>query len=43
MAIHPSIVRNIPWTEELGGLLSMGVTESDMTEHAQIHFSLIIP
>ena len=32
MAIHSSILAwKIPWTEELGGLHSMGSQESDMT------------
>ena len=32
IAIHSSILaRRIPWTEELGGLQSMGLQESDMT------------
>ena len=32
MAIHSSILAwKIPWTEELGGLKSMGPQESDMT------------
>ena len=29
-----------PWTEELGGLQSMGSQESDMTEQLHFHFSL---
>ena len=33
MAIHSSILAwKIPWTEEPGGLQSMGLQESDMTE-----------
>ena len=33
MAIHPSILAwRIPWTEEPGGLQSMGHTELDTTE-----------
>ena len=33
MAIHSSILAwRIPWTEEPGGLPSMGRTESDTTE-----------
>ena len=33
MATHSSIfAREIPWTEESGGLQSMGSTESDLTE-----------
>ena len=30
----------IPWTEEPGGLQSMGSLESDMTERLHFHFSL---
>ena len=33
MATHPSILAwRIPWTEELGGLQSLGLQESDVTE-----------
>ena len=33
MAIHSSVLAwEIPWTEEPGGLLSVGSQESDMTE-----------
>ena len=33
IAIHSNILAwEIPWTEEPGGLQSMGVTESDTTE-----------
>ena len=33
MATHSSILAcRIPWTEEPGGLQSMGLQESDMTE-----------
>ena len=33
MATHSSIPsREIPWTEELGGLQSMGLKKLDMTE-----------
>ena len=33
MATHSSILAwRIPWTEEPGGLRSMGLKESDMTE-----------
>ena len=33
MTTHSSIVAwRIPWTEKPGGLQSMGITESDMTE-----------
>ena len=36
MATHSSIlVWAIPWTEEPGGLQSMGSKESDTTEHQQ--------
>ena len=39
MATHSSILAwKIPWTEELGGLQSMGRKESDTTE--QLHFTL---
>ena len=35
MAIHSRILAwKIPWTEEPGGLQSIGSQESDMTEHA---------
>ena len=35
MAIHSNILAwKIPWTEEPGGLQSMGSQESDMTEHS---------
>ena len=35
MATHASIFAwEIPWTEKLGGLQSMGYKESDMTERA---------
>ena len=33
MVTHSNILAwRIPWTEELGGLQSMGLKESDMTE-----------
>ena len=36
MATHSSILApRIPWTEEPGGLQSVGCTESDMTEATQ--------
>ena len=36
MATHSSILAwKIPWTEEPGGLKSMGSGESDATEHAR--------
>ena len=40
MATHSSILAwKIPWTEELGGLRSMGLQKkSDMTEHEQMMF-----
>ena len=38
MATHSSILAwRIPWTEELGGLQSMGRKESDMTERLHFH------
>ena len=39
MATHSSVLSwTIPWTEEPGGLQSMGVTkESDMTEQISTH------
>ena len=38
MATHSSILTwRIPWTEELGGLQSMGRKESDTTE--RLHFT----
>ena len=40
MATHSGIVAwRIPWTEELGGLQSMGRKESDTTEQLHFHFS----
>ena len=39
MATHSSILAwRIPWTEELGGLQSMGRKESDTTERLRFHF-----
>ena len=39
MAIHSSILAwRIPWTEELGGLQSMGRKELGMTERLHFHF-----
>ena len=36
MATHSNILAwEIPWTEESGGLQSMGHKESDITVHAQ--------
>ena len=41
MAPHSSTLAwKIPWTEEPGGLQSMGSLESDMTEQLHFHFSL---
>ena len=39
MAPHSSTLAwKIPWMEEPGGLQSMGLLESDMTERLQFHF-----
>ena len=41
MATHSSTLAwKIPWTEEPGGLQSMGSLRSDMTERLHFHFSL---
>ena len=41
MATHSSTLAwKIPWTEEPGGLQSMGLQESDTTERLHFHFSL---
>ena len=38
MATHSSIPAwRLPWTEEPGGLQSMGLQESDMTEQPSAH------
>ena len=38
MATQASILAwEIPWTEELGGLQSVGSQEPDTTEHAHTH------
>ena len=38
MATHSSILAwRIPWTEEPGGLQSMGLKESDMAERLSMH------
>ena len=38
MATHSNILAwGIPWTEEPGGLQSMGLKESDTTEHPCTH------
>ena len=40
VATHSSILAwRIPWTEELGGLPSMGLQELDMTEVTSVWFS----
>ena len=39
MATHSSVLAwRIPWTEEPGGLQSMGHKESDTTERLHFHF-----
>ena len=41
MAMHSSVLAwKIPWTEEPGGLQSMGSLELHMTERLHFHFSL---
>ena len=41
MALHSSpLAWKVPWTEEPGGLQSVGSLESDMTERLHFHFSL---
>ena len=41
MAPHSTTLAwKIPWTEEPGGLQSMGSLESDTTERLDFHFSL---
>ena len=41
MALHSSTLAwKIPWTEEPGGLQSMGSIQSDTTEPLPFHFSL---
>ena len=43
MAAHSSIPAwRIPWTEELGGLQSMGSEESDTTERLDPHHVLFL-
>ena len=43
IAMHSSILAwKSPWTEELGGLQSIGRTESDTTKHTHIHSSVYI-
>ena len=42
MTPHSStLVWKIPWTEEPGGLQSMGSLESDMTEQLHFHFDAL--
>ena len=42
MATHSSILAwRIPWTEEPGGLQSMGLKEWDMTEHAHTFWIVV--
>ena len=42
MAPHSSTLAwKIPWTQELGGLESMGSLESDTTERLHFYFSLV--
>ena len=42
MAAHPSVLAwRIPWTEEPGGLQSMGRKESDTTEQLTLSLSFI--
>ena len=42
MAIHSSILAwKIPWTEEPGGLQSMGCKESDTTEQLNTEYPLL--
>ena len=42
MAIHSSILTwEIPWTEEPGGLQSMGSQKSDLTEQACTHTHIV--
>ena len=40
MATHSSVLaREVPWTEEPGGLQSVGSRESDTTERGHFRFS----
>ena len=42
IATRPGVLAwRIPWTEEPGGLQSMGCTESDVTERLNCNISLI--
>ena len=39
LAAHSGILAwRIPWTEEPGGLQSMGLDKTEPTEHAPIHY-----
>ena len=40
LTLSSTFAWKIPWTEEPGGLQSMGLLESDMTERLHFHFSL---
>ena len=43
MATSSSILAwRIPWTEEAGGLQSMGCKESDMTEQLNYHYHICV-
>ena len=43
MATHSKILAwRIPWTEEPGGLRSMGVTESDTTEQLNNNYKTLL-
>ena len=42
MATHSSVLAwRIPWTEEVGGLQSVGHKESDTTEQLHFHYILL--
>ena len=42
MATHSSLLAwRILWTEEAGGLQSMGLKESDTTEQLSLHFFIL--
>ena len=40
LTLSSTFAWKIPWTEEPGGLQSMGLLESDTTERLHFHFSL---
>ena len=43
MATHPGVLAwRIPWTEDLGGLQSMGPKELDMTEQPKLYTTFIL-